>query len=261
MAPWKKHSPRRDRVCIQPGSALKISFMRLFASAVLLGVTLAPVFAQTPEQEEERVLTFEETVNAFAIRPPDEASPFFADRELARRERRESANRELTGAMGPNETAIYPRVRGSENSAAQTFTGFFTNMFSSIRINPFRKRSVTWPRLELEPEEISLSEQRQIDVTYTVNNDTRKMVRLDFPTSQRIELIASNEDMEVIERWSDDRVFEEEEGIVFINPGERISYTEPVSTREMKPGQLQTISVDLIEHPEFSIGKQFTPAH
>lgn len=232
--------------------------MKFFLSVALVAVSLAPSYSET--EDPEAGPSFQEAVNAFALKPPDEASPFFSDRELARRERQESTSQELTGGIGPNETAIYPRVRDSNNSAAKTFTGFFTNMFSSIRVSPFRKKRPVLPQIQAEPKEFSLADRREIEVTYSLRNQTRKMMRLDFPTTQRIEILTRNENMEMIERWSDDRAFQEEEGIIFINPGERISYTEPVPTREMKPGQLQTISADLVGYPEYSDGTQITPS-
>jgi hypothetical protein len=231
--------------------------MRPFRLFAVLGLLAAPAGAQTPSETPPP--TFEEAVTAFAVKPPDESSPFFADRELARRERRVAAGEELTAATGPNQTAIYPRVGEETQSASQTFTSFFTNMFASVRFNPFRKRPETLRQLKLDPAEFSLSDRREIDATYSVRNETRKIMRLDFPTTQRIEILTKNEDLEVIDRWSDDRTFEDDEGIVFINPGERISYNQPVPTRDMKPREIHTISAEIVGYPEFTAGKRVTP--
>lgn len=212
------------------------------------------------QADPDEIPTFEEAVQAFSVRPPDEGSPFFSDRELARREMQTSANERMTGAIGQNQTALYPRVRQRNDTALSTFTGFFTGMFSSVKWNPFRKRGETKNELTVEPTDFSLSDRREVSVTYAVRNDTKKIMRLDFPTTQRIEILTYAPGMEMIDRWSEDRSFTEEEGIVFINPGERISYTEQIPTRDMVPYEMNTVTAELVGYPDYKAGKQITPS-
>ncbi|MEX1117717.1 MAG: hypothetical protein WEB60_02890, partial [Terrimicrobiaceae bacterium] len=60
----------------------------------LLALVVAPLaFAQQADPTPKP--TFQEAVSAFAVQPPDESSPFFADRELAKMERAASARGEV----------------------------------------------------------------------------------------------------------------------------------------------------------------------
>jgi hypothetical protein len=233
--------------------------MRQLIGWMMVAGMVQGVMAQAPEETPEPP-TFEEAVQAFSVRPPDEGSPFFADRELARRERRVAASERLTGATGQNQTALYPRVRQRNDTALSTFTGFFTGMFSSVKWNPFRKRGETKNELEVEPPEFSLSDRREVSVKYAIRNDTKKIMRLDFPTTQRVEILTYAPGMELIDRWSEDRSFTEEEGIIFINPGERISYTGQIPTRDMVPYEMNTITAELVGYPDYKAGKQVTPS-
>ncbi len=63
----------------------------------------------------------------------------------------------------------------------------------------------------------------------------------------------------VIDRWSDDRSFQPQEGIVVINPNERIEYREKISTRDMKQGQAYEVEAMLKTDPDFRLQKPLTP--
>jgi len=215
------------------------------------------VVIQEVDQPDNEVPTVEETIAAFSLQPPDESSPFFADRELARMERRQSAQRDLGGATGPNDTAIYPSTR-STNSASATFTRFFTEMFSSIRFG--KKDAADGPAtIKVEPNPVSLSDRREVDVTFVVTNEGKRIQRIDYPSTQRVEITAVDQNGQQVERWSDDRFFEPEDGIVFINPGERIQYWEKVPTRDMKPGESYEIRAEVASDPELSATELITP--
>ena len=62
------------------------------------------------------------------------------------------------------------------------FTRFFTDMFSSIKFGRLHPEKST-QNLTVEPSEFSLSDRRELDTTYTVRNNTKKIMRLDFSTS------------------------------------------------------------------------------
>lgn len=222
-----------------------------------LALVVAP-FAMAQQADPTPKPTFQEAVSAFAVQQPDESSPFFADRELAKLERASTASGEVFSATGPNDTAIYPKVRDSDNNAGDTFMGFFTNMFSSVRVGKLRA-DPTIPTLQVEPLDFSLAERREVDVTYTIKNNTRKIMRIDYPTTQRIEIITSDANGQVIDRWSDDRAFAGQEGIVFVNPGERIEYSEKLPTRDLKPGELYFVTGDAAANEGFTATRSLTP--
>jgi hypothetical protein len=191
----------------------------------------------------------------FAVRPPDEGSPFFAERQSARQAMSQEG-RELREAES---VADYPKSKDSSDSVTSILTRFFTDMFASIRLGRLRPEQTT-EGLVAEPSKFSLVARRELDATYTVRNNTKKIMRLDFNTTQRIDMLTSDPSGKVIEKWSDDHAFQIQEGIVIINPRERIEYTEKVATREMKPEETYTIKADLVGYPDYTATTTVTPS-
>jgi hypothetical protein len=95
--------------------------------------------------------------------------------------------------------------------------------------------------MSIDPQPLSLSEVRLIKVTLQVANATKKLIQLEFPTTQRIEVIIRNPVGKLVEQWSEDRTFANEPGMVSINPGERLEYTVNLSTRDMVAGETYTV--------------------
>jgi hypothetical protein len=180
---------------------------------------------------------------------PEKESPFFVlndeSRDPGRRARKQLSSPEFD----------FPRNKGAEQSAGQMFTSFFTGMFSSVRL----KKQSSGSKLAVEPAQFSLDERREITVTFSVENKTAKLVKLDFPTAQRIEILVRDGSGKVIDKWSDDRAFADVSGIVMINPGEFVQYEEKISTRDMQPGQTYTIEASLANNPEFTKTATVTP--
>ncbi len=182
---------------------------------------------------------------------PEEESPFFVVRDV---ETAEGARRS-EAVKGPQDS--FPRNKASERSAGNMLTGFFTEMFASVDLSTGKKTSGS--KLVVEPQEFSLDDRREVAVTYTVFNKTNKLLRLDFPTDQRLEITVKDPAGQVIERWSDDRAFDEKVGVVMINPDERIEYEEKIATREMVPGTTYTIEASMADNPEFTKSLTVTP--
>ena len=118
----------------------------------------------------------------------------------------------------------------------------------------------TTEKLTLEPPHFELSKKKELDATYTVRNNTGKLMRLDFSTTQRIDLITTDASGKVVDRWSDDRAATPQDGIIIINPKERIQYDEKVPTREMKPSQSYTIQSELTGYPDYTVSKTVVPS-
>jgi hypothetical protein len=182
---------------------------------------------------------------------PEEESPFFIvrDPESSEGPRR---NQRAAGAQ-----ASFPRNKDSERSAGGMFTGFFTEMFTSVTLPGEKKK--TGSKLVVDPADFSLDDRREVAVDFTIYNKTSKLLRLDFPTDQRIEIVVKNPAGEVIERWSDDRAFAEQAGVVMINPDERIEYQEKIATREMVPGETYLIEASLVDNPDYTRTTTVTP--
>ena len=194
---------------------------------------------------------------AFAVSPPDEGSPFFVEREAARY---------VTGSAGPlgpasvaqDSLAVYPKVKNSPDSSGAIFSKFFTEMFSSVNLRALQGRNTT-EKLTIDPPTFSLTERREVETTYTLRNNTGKIMRLDYPTSQRMDIITKDASGQAVDKWSDDRSFKPQEGIVIINPNERIEYREKVPTREMKPDQTYTIQAEVAGYPDYTASQPVTP--
>ncbi len=182
---------------------------------------------------------------------PDEESPFFVVRDPDS----EPGTRRSQRQKGAQES--FPRNKGSDRSAGETFTGFFTEMFASVTL-PGEKKS-SGSKLVVEPSEFSLDDRREVAVDFTIYNKTKKLLRLEFPTSQRIEIVIKDPAGAVIERWSDDRAFDDQEGIVMINPDERVEYQEKIATREMVPGTTYVIEASVANNEEFTRTTTVTP--
>jgi len=95
--------------------------------------------------------------------------------------------------------------------------------------------------LLLDPDPVKVSENKQIKVTLTLTNRAKKMQQLDFPTTQRVEVLLKNKEGKTLEQWSQDQSFSNEPSMVTINPNERLEYSVNISTRDMVVGQEYTI--------------------
>lgn len=178
----------------------------------------------------------------FAEPPPDESTPFFISGGAAAEETllNDSRNSPVTG---------YPRVKKNPDSALGQMRSFFLGLAPKFNLIP-ASESVETATLVVSPQNPVLKDQRELALTYCVRNNSKEMTRLEFANGQRIEILARNASGAVLERWSDDRAFEKEEGIVVINPRERIEYQEKISTREMRPGQTYTVEAALKTQPD-----------
>jgi len=181
---------------------------------------------------------------------PEPESPFFVRTQPA------SQGPSTSNAIA-SASRSYPQNKSAETSAAKMFTGFFSDMFASVHLGSDESRPGS--KLDVEPRQFSVDERREVTVTYTIFNKSGKLLMLNFPTSQRIEILVRDPQGKVIERWSDDRMFDDISGVVMINPNERIQYQERIATREMQPGKKYTIEASLANNTEFTKVTEVTP--
>jgi hypothetical protein len=115
-------------------------------------------------------------------------------------------------------------------------------------------------KLDIAPPDIKLSENREIQATISLFNRSKKTYfHLDFPTSQRFEILVLDSSGKVVNTWSEDQSFTADPAAVTVNPGERLEYTASVATREMSAGQSYTIEVSFPNYPDLKIQQQVTP--
>src|SRR5512140_1968066 len=59
--------------------------------------------------------------------------------------------------------------------------------------------------LQVDPAQIKVGEVKQVKVTVTLANRSKKIAQLEFPTSQRIEVLVKSKEGKTIEQWSEDQ--------------------------------------------------------
>ena len=217
---------------------------------IFLAAGLAPLLAQTVKPKTAPV----DSATAFAVAAPDENSPFFMDPKNAERTR----GVDYAGHESGSSLAEYPLSRSSDATVLGQIKGFFGGMFSSVNFGPIR-RAPTTEKLDVDPAKFSLQDRREVNVTYAIRNNTKNISRLEYPTTQRIDILTYDSKGLVIDRWSDDRAFQPEDGIVIINPQERIEYQEKIPTREMKAGETYRVQTFTTSVEKFQSEKIVTP--
>ena len=109
--------------------------------------------------------------------------------------------------------------------------------------------------MSIDPAPLKLSENRQLKVTLQLVNKGKRLVQLDFPTTQRVEVLMKSSAGKTIEKWSDDQSFSNEPTIVVLNPGERLEYAVALATREMLPGEQYEVEAFFPNYPQLRTSK------
>ena len=95
--------------------------------------------------------------------------------------------------------------------------------------------------LKSDPPGVRLGDVKLLKVTVTLVNRGNKLAQLEFPTSQRLEVLVKSSEGKVFEQWSEDQAFTNEPSMVTVNPGERLEYSVNLSTRDMTPNKTYAI--------------------
>jgi len=111
--------------------------------------------------------------------------------------------------------------------------------------------------LQISPQPVRLSEIRQMEVKLTVTNMGARMITLDFPTDQRIEVQLLNSSDSVLTKWSENHAIKDKPGTVLINPSEHVEYKESIATRDLAPGRVFTAEVFFPQYPELKLRQKF----
>jgi hypothetical protein len=199
---------------------------KLFILALLpLLANAAPVKKPEPKPAE---------VAAPAPAPVREPKPGFWERAW-------NSTKKSTSAMG--RTMTRPFRGGAKEKGSDSKIGW-------------RNLAMT---LTLDPPQVKLPDTRAVRVSLAVINKGKNAVQLDFPTTQRIEVLLKTEDGKVLSKWSEDQKVEAEQGFLVINPEERLEYSANVSTREMSPGRAYIIEAYFPNFDELRASKTMMP--
>jgi len=137
--------------------------------------------------------------------------------------------------------------RTTAATASADGSGEFPAKFKDLRL-----------RIKADPNPVRVGEDRRIHVIFTIRNVGPKAVRLDFPTTQRVDVLLRNASGSAIQQWSEDRAFENEAAVVVINPGERLEYEVSLATREMTAGERYRIEAGFPAHPSLRVDKDIS---
>jgi hypothetical protein len=220
---------------------MRFSFCLLLLGSFITSEVLAQTPTPSPTPLADALLLAE-----LDRRRPDEVSPFFAVKEaesyLSSPEARRRAEQEGV--------AIYPNT-ASYDSADRIFGGFFRSLTRSVRFGPEKPASMLNLAVKPEPDFL-LADRREISATLTITNHGRKLLRLFFPTTQRFDFVIRDSSGREVERWSNDRPFETKDGIVMINPNEKVEYSAFLPTRELQAGETYTLQAEIAGNAEFA---------
>lgn len=114
--------------------------------------------------------------------------------------------------------------------------------------------------LQVSPQTVKLSEVRQLDIKLTVTNKGKRVVTLDFPNDQRIDIYLMNSAEIVLTKWSDNHAIKEKPGTLLINPQEHVQYNEKISTRELTPDKVFIAEAFFPKYPELRARQKFLTA-
>jgi hypothetical protein len=120
----------------------------------------------------------------------------------------------------------------------------------------WRKLSMT---MAISPSTVKLPQEKSVAVSVSVTNSSDSAIQLQFPNSQRIEVLVKEEGGKVLSKWSEDQKLSDEEGFLVVNPGEKLDYTATVSTREMVPGKTYVIEAFFPTFDELRASRTVVP--
>lgn len=113
--------------------------------------------------------------------------------------------------------------------------------------------------MDLAPFPLKLAESRQLKVALALANHSSTLVHLEFPTTQRFDVVIRDQAGKLVAQWSEDQSFSNDAGYVTVNPGERLEYGALISARELKPGQNYTVQGFFPAYDELKIQKSVVP--
>ena len=156
-------------------------------------------------------------------------------------------------------------VRADDAQPAQS-PGFVTRVieaFQGSKSGGDRKGVVRTKNLllamDLSPLPLKLSEVRMLKVVISLTDMSGKAVHLEFPTTQRFEILVRDKSGRQLVQWSEDELFTTEPTFVTINPREHLEYEASVATRDLVAGQQYVVEGFFLNYKDLKIRKTIVP--
>jgi hypothetical protein len=162
----------------------------------------------------------------------------------------------LAACATPSEHATSPSTAQEEVGR-----GRFFGIFGGKKDRRSSKKVVG--RLDMtmtvSPLPVVLSEHRRLTVVLKLANESKRLVQLEFPTAQRIEILLKDANGRLVTQWSEDHAFAAATALVAINPGERVQYTTSISTRDLEAGKEYVLEGFFPHYDELRAREKFVP--
>jgi hypothetical protein len=120
----------------------------------------------------------------------------------------------------------------------------------------WRELSMT---LAIEPATIKLPDTHSLRVKVSVVNHGKNGVQLEFPSPERVAVLILDDAGKVRARSAAEQKGDPEQGLLIINPEERLEYTATVPTGTLSAGQSYTVEAIFPEFPELKAHHPIAP--
>jgi hypothetical protein len=159
---------------------------------------------------------------------------------------------------------VRPLLADEENTPAPTPTpGIFHRIIHIFHKDnggdPKAKEKKLELTLDFTPQPVKLSAGKEIQVTLVLTNKTGKFVRLDFPTTQRFEVVLRNQAGKLLTQWSEEQSFANNPGYVTLDPNEHVQYALAISGRDLVAGRTYTIEGFFPNYENLRVARDFVP--
>lgn len=149
-------------------------------------------------------------------------------------------------ARGP--ISVLKRTWGSTvdgiGSAGKSVVNSVTGVFwGNSKPSGTSKLSVS---INLPSASISLANERQIAAVLVLSNLGKRTQVLAFPSTKRVEAVLRDNSRKIVARAFEDRQFTDEEGVITINPGERLEFECSIPTRDLSAGLTYLLEVSIV---------------
>lgn len=186
-----------------------------------------------------------EEMQQISMSGSSEDSPFVIERQEAQQALATAATNGMSNPFS------------SRHSFQKQLGNFFSHLAGTFKIG--NKGKLPRTQLLIEPSAFSVADTPELNVTFKIINNKKNLIMLNFSTNQRIDILVKNTQGDLITRWSQDRLFDPMPGLVAINAGESVVYTEKIPTTMMKDGEMYTIEVMLVDQEGYTLSQQVTP--